>query len=192
MYPVGRCTSPKYCTWNTDELDLCTSCKLWLKELEDSHKNGGDPSWRNRCRSSEWSENYLEVARFFMPTPSNPAKDAKTTDIFSLLEVMKWMKNAVFLGKTQVDLVTRLVYLRNCLVHAPAYQLPNRTRASTFSAATNFINYLHIVRPNDENVECLKRLECLEDNGVFSLLPIHESHDFADPYDSPQFIDVAL
>jgi hypothetical protein len=71
-------------------------------ELKTSHEKGNNPSWHKNCKSAEWSENHWEVAKFFMPAFGanlSSTKDAESSDLSSLLNVLEWMKDVAFLGK---------------------------------------------------------------------------------------------
>ena len=105
ILPVGKCTSPDDCNEETDDRKLCTSCKSWFKVLKDSHEKGKNPSWHKNCKSAQWSEDHWEMAKYFMPplgSNLSTVKDAESTDLSSLLNVLEWMKDAAFLGKTRV------------------------------------------------------------------------------------------
>ena len=167
---VGKCTNPADCNTKTDDRKLCTSCKHWFKELKDSHEKGKNPSWHKNCESAQWSEDHWEVAKYFMPAlGSNLIKDAESTDLSSLLNVLEWMKDAAFLGKTRVnvDLVRKLrSQVRNTWAHAPQHELTDDEKAEGFSIATDFLKDLENVCPNTENSNCLEHLEYLNTNEV--------------------------
>ena len=99
-------------------------------------------------------------------------KDAESTDLPSLLNVIEWMKNAAFLGKTRVnvDLVRKLrSRVRNTWAHAPQQNLTDDEKAEGFSIAIDFLKDLENVCPNTENSNCLEHLEYLNINDVTSV-----------------------
>ena len=176
MLPVGKCRSPDDCNEKTKPSDLCKSCKCWFKQLKDSHKNGNSPSWHKNCKSAEWSEDHWEVAKFFMPTLGSnlsTVKDAQSTDLSSLLNVLEWMKDGAFLGKTRVnvDLVRKLrSQVRNTWAHAPQQELTDDETAEGFSIATDFLDDLEKVWSNAESGKCLEHLEKLKTSGVTNIV----------------------
>ena len=175
MRSIGKCTNPADCITKTDDRKLCTSCKRWFKELKDSHEKGKNPLWHKNCKSAQWSEDHWEVAKYFMPALGsnlNTVKDAESTDLSSLLNVLEWMKDAAFLGKTRVnvDLVRELrSQVRNTWAHAPQQELTDDEKAEGFSIATEFLKDLENVCPNTENSNCLEHLEYMNTNEVTSV-----------------------
>ena len=171
ILPVGKCTSPDDCKEETDDRKLCTSCKHWCKELKDSHEKGKNLSWHKNCKSAQWSEEHWEVAKYFMPALGSnlsTVKNAECTDLSSLLNVLEWMKDAAFLGKTRVnvDLVRKLrSQVRNTWAHAPQQELTDDEKAESFSIATDFLKDLENVYPSTQNSNCLEHLEYLNSNG---------------------------
>ena len=174
LFSIGKCTNPADCNTKTDDRKLCKSCKCWFKKLEASHEKGKNPSWHKNCKSAQWSKDCWEVAKYFMPALGsnlNTAKDAESTDLPSLLNVLQWMKDAAFLGKTRVnvDLVRELrSQVRNTWAHAPQQELTDDEKAEGFSIATDFLKDLENVSPNTENSNCLEHLEYLNTNEVTS------------------------
>ena len=172
LLPVGKCTNPADCNTKTDERKLCSSCKCWFKELKDSHEKGKNPSWHKNCNSSQWSEDHWEVAKYFMSALGsnlNTVKDTKSTDLSSLLNVLEWMKDTAFLGKTRVnvDLVRKLrSKVRNTWAHAPQQELTAEEKKEDFSITADFLNDLNKVYPNAENIKCLEYPEHLKTKGV--------------------------
>ena len=172
LLSVGKCTSPADCNTETDERKLCKSCKRWFKELKDSHEKGKNPLWHKNCNSSQWSEDPWEVAKYFMPALGSnlsTVKDAESTDLPSLLNVLEWMKDAAFLGKTRVnvDLVRKLrSQVRNTWAHAPQHELTDDEKTEGFSIAADFLKDLENVSPNSENSNCSKYLKHLMTKGV--------------------------
>ena len=175
ILPIGKCTSPDDCNEETDDRKLCTSCKRWFKELKDSHEKGKNPSWHKNCKSAQWSEDHWEVAKYFMPALGSnlsTVKDAESTDLSSLLNVLEWMKDAAFLGKTRVnvDLVRKLgSQVRNTWAHAPQQEFTDNYKAEGFSIATDFLKDLENVYPSTQNSNCLEHLEYLNSNGAIDV-----------------------
>ena len=175
MLSIGKCTNPADCITKTDDSKLCKSCKRWFKELKDSHEKGKNLSWHKNCESAQWSEDHWEVAKYFMPALGSnlsTVKDAESTDLSSLLNVLEWMKDAAFLGKTRVnvDLVRELrSQVRNTWAHASQQELNDDKKAESFSIATDFLKDLENVCPNTENSNCLEHLEYLKTNKVTSV-----------------------
>ena len=176
LHSISKCTNPADCDKTTDDRKLCKSCKCWFKKLETSHEKGKNPSWHKNCKSARWSEDHWEVAKYFMPTLGSnlsTVKDAKSTDLSSLLNVLEWMKNAAFLGKTRVnvDLARKLrSQVRNTWAHAPQQELTDDEKTEEFSIATDVLKDLENVSPNTENVKCLEHLEYLNTNGVTNVV----------------------
>ncbi len=204
MLRVGKCRSPEECNKKTKPSDLCKSCKCWLKKLEASHEKGNNPLWHKTCKSAEWSEDHWEVAKFFMPvfgSNLSTVKDAKSTDLSSLLNLLEWMKDGAFLGKTRVnmDLVRKLrSQVRNTWAHAPQQELTADQTAEGLSIATDFLEDLENVCPNAENGKCLDYLENLKTSGVTNvsecelqslLLQRHLSNDIKDEISIKQIRD---
>ena len=172
MLSIGKCTNPADCVTKTDDRKLCKSCKCWFKELKDSHEKGKNLSWHKNCKSAQWSEDHWEVAKYFMPALGSnltTVKDAESTDLPSLLNVIEWMKDAAFLGKTRVnvDLARKLrSQVRNTWAHAPQQKLTDYKKAEGFSIAIEFLKDLENVCPNTENSNCLEHLKYLNTNEV--------------------------
>ena len=115
------------------------------------------------------------MAKYFMPALGSnlsTVKDAESTDLSSPLNVIEWMKDAAFLGKTRVnvDLVRELrSQVRNTWAHAPQQKLTNDEKAEGFSIATDFLKDLENVCPNTENFNCLEHLKYMNTNEVTSV-----------------------
>ena len=171
-----KCKSPEDCNKKTKPGDLCKSCKCWFEKLEPSHIKGNNPSWHKNCKSAKWSEDHWEVAKFFMPVLGSnlsTVKDAQSTDLSSLLNVLQWMNDGAFLGKTRVnvDLVRKLrSQVRNTWAHAPQQELTDDETAEGFLIATDFLDDLEKVSSNAESGKCLKHLEKLKTNGVTNVV----------------------
>ena len=176
MLSIGKCTNPADCITKTDGRTLCKSCKRWFKKLGTSHEKGKNLSWHKNCKSAQWSEDHWEVAKYFMPALGSnlsAVKDAQSTDLSSLLNVLEWMKDAAFLGKTRVnvDLVRKLrSQVRNTWAHAPQHELTEDEKAEGFSIATDFLKDLQNVSPNIEHSNCLEHLEYLKTNGATNVV----------------------
>ena len=176
LLPVGKCRSPEDCNRKTRPSDLCQSCERWFRKLKDSHEKGNNPSWHKNCKSAEWSEDHWEVAKFFMPVLGSnlsTVKDAESTDLSSLLNVLEWMKDGAFLGKTRVnvDIVRKLrSQVRNTWAHAPQQELTDDETAEGFLIATDFLDDLEKVSSNAESGKCLKHLEKLKTNRVTNVV----------------------
>jgi hypothetical protein len=112
------------------------------------------------------------VAKFFMPALGSnlsSTKDAESTDISSLLNVLEWMKDGAFLGKVRVsvDLVRKLrSQVRNTWAYAPQQELSDDKKAEIFSIATDFLEDLEKVFSHAENAKCLEHLKHLKTSGV--------------------------
>ena len=99
-------------------------------------------------------------------------KDAESTDLSSLLNVLEWMKDGAFLGKVRVsvDLVRKLrSQVRNTWAHAPQQELGDDEKVESFSIATDFLEDLEKLFSHAENAQCLEYLKRLENNGVINV-----------------------
>ena len=99
-------------------------------------------------------------------------KDAESTDLSSLLNVLEWMNDGAFLGKVRVsvDLVRKLRSQRNPWAHAPKQKFTDDEKAESFSIATDFLEDLEKVSPHPENAQCLEHLEHLKTSGVINVV----------------------
>jgi hypothetical protein len=100
-------------------------------------------------------------------------KDAESTYLSSLLNVLEWMKDGAFLGKVRVsvDLVRKLrSQVRNTWAHAPKQKLSDDEKAESFSIATDFLEDLKKVFSHAENAQCLEHLEHLKTSGVTNVV----------------------
>ena len=100
-------------------------------------------------------------------------KDAQSTDLSSLLNVLEWMIDGTFPDKIRVDvdLVRKLrSQVRNIWAHAPQLELTDDKTAECFSIATNFLKYLEKVWSHAENRKCLEHLEDLKTNAVTNVI----------------------
>lgn len=172
LLAIGNCRSPEDCNDKIKPTDLCKSCKCWYVKLEVSHKKGNNPSWHKNCKSARWSDDHWEVAKFFMPAlgaNQSTVKNAKSTDLSSLLNVLEWMKDDAFLCKIRVnvDLVKKLrSQVRNIWAHAPQQEFTDDKKDESFLIARDFLEDLENVSPNVENGKCLGYLKYFEDTGI--------------------------
>ena len=157
--------------------NLCSSCQnWWLRKLEASHKKGKNPSWQKNCKGEKWYSDHWEVAKFFIPALGTPTvKDAASTDLSSLLNVLDWMTDEVFPGKKRVnvDLVRKLRSdVRNRWAHSPKHEVSDQQKKDYFQIAADFLEDLKNVFPNgsDEIEETKGKLQQLEENGVSDLV----------------------
>ena len=162
MKHLGKCRKPGICNEKTKPSDLCTSCNGWFQELK-KHKSGKNHSWHKNCNSEKWSdhEGHWEIAKFFMPPLGS-------TDLSSLLNVLEWLKDPVFLGKprVKVDLVGKLrSEVRNTWAHASQHELTDDKKNEGFSIAIDFLEDLEKVS-NTENTKYLEYLKHLKVNNV--------------------------
>ena len=100
-------------------------------------------------------------------------KDAQSTDLSSLLNVLEWMKDEAFLGKTRVnvDLVRKLrSQVRNTWAHAPQQELTDDETVEGFPIATDFLKDLEKIWSNAESGKCLEHLEKLKTSGVTNVI----------------------
>jgi hypothetical protein len=169
----------KDCKRVTSSCDLCTSCQnWWLTKLKTWHKKGGNPSWSKNCDGEKWYDNHWEVAKYFMPALGNnrdTVKDAESTELASLLNVLEWTKDDVFPGKTRVnvDLVRDLrSNVRNTWAHAPKQELNDEQKEEFFEIAANFLEDLKKVFPSKstEIEQSIENLENLKANGISDLV----------------------
>ena len=168
----SACTNCKTASGN-----LCSPCqKWWLKKLEVSHEKGASPSWKRNCNSEKWYCDHWEVAKFFMPTLGTPAvKDAASTDLSSLLNVLEWMKKNVFLGKTRlnVDFVRKLRSdVRNSWAHSPKHEVSDQQKKDSFQIGADFLEDLKNVFPNggEKIEETNEKLQQVKEHGVADLV----------------------
>ena len=172
LIPAGKCKSPGDCHNKKKPDDLCKSCKCWLKELEKFHRAGGNPSWHKNCNSSKWSEDPWEVAKFFMSalgSNHDTVKDAESTDLATLLNVLKWMNDKVFLESTRVDIeLLRKVCseVSDIFQHASNQEVTDDVKAQSLIIATAILEDIQKKFPNMENKKCLEHIERLKKKGV--------------------------
>ena len=169
----GICTNPADCEMQKDPTKLCHCCKQWFDELCNSHLKPSKSKWRENCNPSMWSTDSWEAAKFFMSIlgdSKSTVKDAESTDLGSLLNVLEWMKDPVFPKGGRVD--------RNCVknlrskvrnqlwAHAPNQEITQSDRDEAFDIATDFVADLDKVFPCDEVKKCMQDLKNLKTNGL--------------------------
>mgnify|MGYP002803887263 CR=1 FL=1 len=170
---VAKCSTPERCNKKTKPSGLCKSCKSWFDKINGLHKKSNNSHRYKNCNSAKWSEDHWEVAKFFMPTLGSnlsTVKDAESTDISSLLNVLEWLK---FPGKTQenVDLVRKLrSEVRNTWAHAPQQELKDDEMAQGFSIATEFLEDLEKVWCHTETGKCSEHLQDLKTSRVTNVV----------------------
>ncbi|XP_028397057.1 uncharacterized protein LOC114520907 [Dendronephthya gigantea] len=170
----GKCSNPGDCVRKKKCNDLCLSCKGWYDKLVKSHgnKDKRQIKWRENCDTSKWPNDPWEVAKFFMPALGNnkiTVKNADSTDLSSLLNVLAWMENAAFAPDRRVDLnlVTQLrSEVRNRWAHAPDQELADATLKDAFDIAKNFVRDLDRVFSCDELKKCIEDIEVLKAKGL--------------------------
>ncbi|XP_028405131.1 uncharacterized protein LOC114527630 [Dendronephthya gigantea] len=173
---VGKCKSPEDCRKKTKPGELCVSCKRWSQDLNKSHRAGSNPSWHKNCNSAKWSEDPWEVAKFFMSalgSNQTTVKDAKSTDLSSLLNVLEWIKDGAFPGKTRVDIeLARKLrsQVRNTWAHAPKQEFDHSKKSQSFSIANEFLEDLEAKFSHKETKDCKEYLDNLEKNGVANIV----------------------
>ena len=174
----SKCTS-KHCKKTTPACDLCGSCqKWWLKELKSVHIKGSNPSGEKNCDGKKWYENHWEVAKYYMSALGNDRSnvtDAESTELPALLNVLEWMKDDVFPGKTRikVDDVRKLRSdVRNTWAHAPKQELSDHQKDDYFKIAIDFLEEMKKMYPikSTEIDQSIESLESLKKNGVSDLV----------------------
>ena len=172
--PSGECANLAVCQTERNPGFLCFSCKGWYDEIAKFHQNKKKQqiNWRENCDTSKWPDDPWEVAKFFMPALGDnkiTVKDAESTDLSSLLNVLAWMKNAVFAPDRRVDLnlVTKLrSKVRNPWAHAPNQELTEAILNDAFDIANKFFADLDKVFSFPEVKECIKDIKDLQPNGL--------------------------
>ena len=175
--PSGECTNPAVCQTKKNPSYLCLSCKGWYDELAKSYRNNDKQQikWRENCDTSKWPVDPWEVAKFFMPILGDNKKnikDAKSTDLPSLLSVHTLMKNAAFAPDIHVDvnLVTKLCSeVRKPWTHALNQELPEAILNDAFDIANKFVAHLDKVFSLHKFRECIEDINVLQANGLTSV-----------------------
>ena len=174
----SKCTS-KHCKKMTPACDLCGSCqKWWLKELKNVHIKGSNPSGEKNCDGKKWYENHWEVAKYYMSALGNDRSnvtDAESTELPALLNVLEWMKDDVFPGKTRikVDDVRKLRSdVRNTWAHAPEQELSDHQKDDYFKIAIDFLEEMKKLYPieSTEIDQSIESLKSLKKNGISDLV----------------------
>ena len=174
----GKCTTPGDCLKKKKPHDLCHSCKGWYQELASSHRNTNKPQikWRQNCDTSKWPDDAWEVAKFFMSTLGNnktTVKDADSTYLSSLLNVLEWMSDVAFGGARRVDvnLVEHLrSKVRNGWAHAPKQEMTDQKLNNAFQIATKFLDDLNKVVSIKEVKKCIEDIQFLKANGLTNVI----------------------
>ena len=124
------------------------------------------------CDPSMWSADSWEVAKFFMPILGDnkaTVKDAQSTDLGSLLNVLEWMKDLVFAPDRRVNLsyVKDLrSKVRNPWAHAPNQEFTKADRDQAFDIAIDFVDDLNKVYPCAQVEECFQNVQLLKTEGL--------------------------
>ncbi|XP_028405132.1 uncharacterized protein LOC114527631 [Dendronephthya gigantea] len=172
---VPDCRNSQDCNKKTRSKDLCDSCNQWYTKVTVAHKKGKNPSWHKNCDCTKWPQDYWEVAKFFMSTlgsNKDTVKDAQSTDLSSLLNVLEWMKDEAFLGKNRVkvDFVRKLRNeVRNIWAHAPRQEMTDEEKDRSLAIANDILEDLVPIFPKKELIEvknCQKHLESLKSSGI--------------------------
>ena len=103
------------------------------------------------------------------------AKDAESTDLSSLLNVLEWTEDAAFGGSRRVDLnfVKELrSKVRNAWAHAPSQEMTEVKLNDVFMIANNFLNDLDKVFDCGEIKNCRDELQCLQANGLTNVVEV--------------------
>ena len=165
-----KCTNPANCkTITKDPKKLCLKCKGWYDELCKSHQS--KPQMIN-CDPSRWSCDSWEVAKFFMPILGDnkaTVKDAESTDLGSLLNVLERMKRLVFAPDRRVNLsyVKDLrSKVRNRWAHAAKQEFTQADRDQAFDIAIDFVDDLNKVYPCAQVEECFQNVQLLKTEGL--------------------------
>ena len=168
----GICTSAANCKTQKDPTKLCRCCKQWYDELRKSHRKPGKSEWRKNCDPSMWSTDWWEAAKFFMSIlgdNKSTVRDAKSTDLGSLLNVLEWTKDPVFAPDRRVDrncVVNLRSKVRNLWAHAPNQEMTQSDRDQAFKIATDFVTDLDKVFPFAEVKNCMQDVKNIETNGL--------------------------
>ena len=174
----SKCTS-KHCKKMIPACDLCGSCqKWWLKQLKNVHIKGSNPSGEKNCDGKKWYENHWEVAKYYMSALGNDRSnvtDAESTELPALLNVLEWMKDDVFPGKTRikVDDVRKLRSdVRNTWAHAPKQELSDHQKDDYFKIAIDFLEEMKKLYPieSTEIDQSIESLKSLKKNGISDLV----------------------
>ena len=174
----GGCANPIMCEKETVHKKLCHSCNQWYKELAKWHQkaNKRQIKWRENCDTSKWPVDPWEVAKFFMPILGHnkgTVKDAESTDLSSLLNVLEWMDDVVFYPDKRVDLdlVRKLRSgVRNPWAHSPNQELTDADLNNAFDTANKILADLDIVFSCNEVKKCIKGIKFVQTNGITNVV----------------------
>ena len=174
----GGCANPIMCEKETVHKKLCHSCNQWYKELAKWHKkaNKRQIKWRENCDTSKWPVDPWEVAKFFMSILGHnkgTVKDAESTDLSSLLNVLEWMDDVIFYPDKRVDLdlVRKLRSgVRNPWAHSPNQELTDADLINAFDTANKILADLDIVFSCNEVKKCIKGIKFVQTNGITNVV----------------------
>ena len=179
----GRCANPVVCKKasrrKTAHKKLCPSCNQWYQEIAKWHRNTTDKrqiKWRKNCDTSKWPVDPWEVAKFFMPILGDnkgTVKDAESTDLSSLLNVLEWMDDVIFYpdNRVDLDLVRKLrSRVRNPWAHSPNQELTNADLNNAFDTANKILADLDIVFSCDEVKKCIKDIKFVQTSGITNVV----------------------
>ena len=96
-------------------------------------------------------------------------KNAKSTDLSSLLNVLEWMVDVAFGGcrRVQLNLVKDLrSKVRNAWAHASNQEMTEAVLKEAFEIANKFLADLDEVFPDEETKKCMKEIKLLQVNGL--------------------------
>ncbi|CAB4002996.1 E3 ubiquitin- ligase DZIP3 [Paramuricea clavata] len=174
----GECANPVVCKKETDYKKLCHSCNQWYQELAKWHKkaNKRQIKWRENCDTSKWPVDPWEVAKFFMPILGHnkgTIKDAESTDLSYLLNVLEWMNDVIFSPDKRVDLdlVRKLrSEVRNPWAHSATQELTDADLNNAFDTANKILADLDIVFSCDEVKKCIKDIKSVQTGGITNVV----------------------
>ncbi|CAB3990606.1 E3 ubiquitin- ligase DZIP3 [Paramuricea clavata] len=173
----GGCANPIMCEKETVHKKLCHSCNQWYQELAKWHKkpNKRQIKWRENCDTSKWPVDPWEVAKFFMPflgDNKGTVKDADSTDLSSLLNVLEWMDDVIFSPDRRVDLdlVRKLRSVRNSWAHSSHQELTDADLNNAFDTANKILADLAIVFSCYEVKKCIKDIKFVQTNGITNVV----------------------
>ncbi|CAB3978152.1 E3 ubiquitin- ligase DZIP3 [Paramuricea clavata] len=174
----GECANPVVCKKETDYEKLCHTCNQWYKELAKLHRNRNKQQikWHENCDTSKWPVDPWEVAKFFIPILGHnkgTVKDAESTDLASLLNVLEWMDDVIFSPDKRVDLdlVRKLRSgVRNPWAHSPNQELTNVDLNNAFDTANKILADLDIIFRCNEVKKCIKKIEFVQANGITNVV----------------------
>ena len=169
---LGTCTSPENCLEQKRVQDLCPSCSGWYSKLAANHRSENESRirWRQNCDTSKWRNDPWEVAKFFMSSlgeNKSSVRDAESTDLISLLNVLEWMKNEAFGENSRIPIVnvTELREVRNEWAHSANQEVTKDQINHAAKVADEFINALSIVSVNEEVTDYRSNIQSLVADG---------------------------